>query len=370
MSINDACIAVLPYFLIHLNVPLMVGLPFLEFGVPIQALRCGDLLQGIQNGGHHSLQTAKVATRAAVKSLEQLLSILLHHVLHIQLAAIERIRHLTRDRIVDLQLTRTSIPHHGIDLLLVQKPAAGGDAQHKPGRATKHMPCHSILHEKAMEKRPEGRNSGAGSNHDNIRVGILGQQHRLPNRPGDVHGGARRRIAQKARAHTLLGGIGHAGVGIIILRTAHAQTHGIAVQNVSVPSAGDGIQPRLVIAAIGRIGAGRDDAERLAFHVVHPLRQTEDDVLNVAGGIGGDDALPSQEGGRHGSIGLGKVDRQIVIEMFEPVLRIHNDGLLGWRSCRKLTTHSRGTVDPAICQVRSVRIRRRQDVVCPGLDAL
>ena len=39
--------------------------------------------------------------------------------------------------------------------------------------------------------------------------------------------------------------------------------------------------------------------------------------------------LPSQEGGRHGSIGLGKVDGQIVIEMFEPVLRIHSDGSLG-----------------------------------------
>ena len=84
----------------------MVGLPFLELRIPIQSLRCSDLLQCIQDGGHHSLQTAKVTTGAIVQSLEQLLSILLHHVLHIQLAAIERVRHLTRDCIVDLELTR------------------------------------------------------------------------------------------------------------------------------------------------------------------------------------------------------------------------------------------------------------------------
>ena len=100
------CCKAAPTFLIHLNMPLMVGLPFLEFCVPIQALRCGDLLQSVQNWRHHSLQAAKVTTGAIVQSLEQLLSILLHHVLHIQLAAIEGVRHLTRDCIVDLQLTR------------------------------------------------------------------------------------------------------------------------------------------------------------------------------------------------------------------------------------------------------------------------
>ena len=84
----------------------MVGLPFLEFCVPIQALRCGDLLKRIQNGGHHPLQTTKVTAGAIIQSLEQLLSILLHHVLHIQLATIEGVRHLTRDCIVDLQLAR------------------------------------------------------------------------------------------------------------------------------------------------------------------------------------------------------------------------------------------------------------------------
>ena len=93
-------------FLIHLNMPLMVGFPFLELCVPIQSLRCGDLLQCVQNGGHHSLQTTKVTTGAIIQSLEQLLGILLHHVLHIQLAAIEGVRHLTRDCIVDLQLAR------------------------------------------------------------------------------------------------------------------------------------------------------------------------------------------------------------------------------------------------------------------------
>ena len=82
-------------FLIHLNMPLMVGLPFLELCVPIQSLRYGDLLQCIQDWGHHSLQTTKVTTGAIVQSLEQLLGILLHHVLHIQLAAIEGVRNLT-----------------------------------------------------------------------------------------------------------------------------------------------------------------------------------------------------------------------------------------------------------------------------------
>ena len=50
-----------------------------------------------------------------------------------------------------------------------------------------------------------------------------------------------------------------------------------------------------------------DDAEGLPLDVVHAPRQAEDDVLNVPGGVRGDDALPGQEGGRHGSIGLGKV---------------------------------------------------------------
>ena len=93
--------------LINLNVPLMIGLPFLELCIPIQSLSGGNLFQGFQDGGHHTLQPAKVATRAIVQSLEQLLRILLHHVLHIHLPTVERVRHLPRDRIVHLELARS-----------------------------------------------------------------------------------------------------------------------------------------------------------------------------------------------------------------------------------------------------------------------
>ena len=93
--------------LINLNMPLMVGLPFLELCIPIQSLFGGNLFQGFQNGGHHTLQPAKVATRTIVQSLEELLSILLHHMLHIHLATVEWVRHLPRYRIVHLELARS-----------------------------------------------------------------------------------------------------------------------------------------------------------------------------------------------------------------------------------------------------------------------
>ena len=177
-----------------------------------------------------------------------------------------------------------TILHHGIDLLLVQQPTAGRDAQHEPRRSAKHMSCDCILHEETVEEGPERRNAGASGNHDNIGIGILRKEHRLSNRPCNTHGGTRSRIAQKVRAHTLLGRVGHAGVGIVILRPTHAQTHGVAIQNIAIASAGDRIQPRPVRAAVGRVGARRDDAERLALHVVHSLRKAKEDVLNVTKG--------------------------------------------------------------------------------------
>ena len=135
--------------------------------------------------------------------------------------------------------------------------------------------------------------------------------------------------------HTpLLRRVDLAGNGIVVLGPAHAERHGAAVQGVSVAGGGDGVQPGLVgLAASGIVSRG-DDAQALPLDIVHPLREAEDDVLDVARRVRRDDALGREHSCLDGLAGLGEVegqDARTVVKVLEPVLRVEEGGARGHR---------------------------------------
>mmetsp|Transcript_12919 Transcript_12919/g.26701 ORF Transcript_12919/g.26701 Transcript_12919/m.26701 type:complete len:215 (-) Transcript_12919:513-1157(-) len=212
--------------------------------------------------------------------------------LNVKLATVERVLHFPGDGIIDLELSWSSIIHHCINLFLVKQSTAGRDAKDQPSSTAKHMPCNGILHKQSVQKCPKRRDASTSSNHDNIIIGILGKEHGLTDRSGNVHGRTGQSIAQEVAAHALLGRVGNAGIGIVVLRPAHAKTNGRAVQRIAVSSRCNGVQPWFVRSAGPGIRAGGDNAQTLTFDVVHALGEPENNVLNVTGRFGRNDALP------------------------------------------------------------------------------
>mmetsp|Transcript_12721 Transcript_12721/g.21904 ORF Transcript_12721/g.21904 Transcript_12721/m.21904 type:complete len:259 (+) Transcript_12721:575-1351(+) len=186
------------------------------------------------------------------------------------------------------------------------------------------MPRQRILHEQSMHKSAKGRNSRTGSNHNHILGRILWKEHRFPHRSRhrDLVPGTH--IAQKVGTHSLLRRIDQARHGIVVFGTTNAQTDGIPVQQVAVPRGSNGVEARLVLPSVLRVGPRGDDAERLSLDVVKSIGEFHEDVFDVARGIVGDEFGPSENCRGGGRLRFGKVEGQFAVrvEMFEEVLRV------------------------------------------------
>mmetsp|Transcript_6435 Transcript_6435/g.19009 ORF Transcript_6435/g.19009 Transcript_6435/m.19009 type:complete len:345 (+) Transcript_6435:308-1342(+) len=266
--------------------------------------------------------------------------------LDVSLAAVLLVGLLAGDGEIQFELVAVlGILLHGHQFGVVQKAAGGGDAQDHPDLALVHVTSDRLFHEEPMQEASEWSDAGACRNQNDVRAGLRlkrfgiidrREQHGLANGACNFHLGPGRCIAQEVAAHALLGRIHQARFWVGVLGASDAETDGAAIEDVAVSGGCDAVQPRLVgalLAVLGLLQSGRDDADGLALHVVHALGEFQHYVLDVARSIGSDQARLAENRGNGGLRRLGKVQRDgtVGIEAFQPVLGIQPMGCVDAR---------------------------------------
>lgn len=122
-----------------------------------------------------------------------------------------------------------------------------------------------VLHEQTVQKSTKGGDARAGSYHDHVLCRVLGQEHCFSNGTSDADLVSGFDVAQEVGANALLRGILLSGDWIDVLGATDAQADGAAVEQIAVSGGCDGVQSRLVLAAVLWIRTRRDDAKRLTF---------------------------------------------------------------------------------------------------------
>mmetsp|Transcript_8987 Transcript_8987/g.13200 ORF Transcript_8987/g.13200 Transcript_8987/m.13200 type:complete len:240 (+) Transcript_8987:109-828(+) len=237
--------------------PLMICLPFLQLGTPVQPILHCNLLQRLQNRWHHTLQTTEVNRSTIVQFIKELLRILCNDMLYIKLSSINAISHLTRNSIINLELI--GILEHSIKFLLIQQPPTHRNAKDQPCSPAEHVPCYSLLHEQPVHEASERSDASSGRYHDNIIVGVWGEEHGLTYRSSNVNFHPRCGVAKHVAAYALLGWIGQSCHGIVILCAPNAKTHGIPIKCIAITRRSDRIEPWREAFVIFRVNARRDD---------------------------------------------------------------------------------------------------------------
>ncbi|SBO42923.1 protein of unknown function [Cyanobium sp. NIES-981] len=292
---------------VGLDVP-AVGL--LELGpqlAPVDALGGGGGGHRLVDAGFHAPQTAHVHVGLGIfDHREDLLGVLQHPVLNVHAAALGVLL-LAADRLGVAEVVG-ELALVVLEVGVVQQIRGGGHAHDEPGLAAEGPAVRLALGglEHAAQVGPHRGDAGAGGQHDHVGLLIVGQEHLLAHRAGDLHLGAGFDVAQEGGAHAVDG-----LAVLLVLELPHAQRHGVAAHVVAVTGAGDRIEAELVGLAVG-VGAIRNDADALALHVVElgiTTGQVEGDVIHPADRPLGQQAVVLGDGSDERILGLVEVDR-------------------------------------------------------------
>mmetsp|Transcript_748 Transcript_748/g.2175 ORF Transcript_748/g.2175 Transcript_748/m.2175 type:complete len:211 (-) Transcript_748:126-758(-) len=171
-------------FLIGLDLPPLVLLHLLAVRDPVDAVLRKQLAHDVVDAALHALEAAHVDVGVLfLEEAVQLLRVLGHPGLDVHLVAV-LVLLLAGDAVIEAEVIRVEVLH-GLELLLVEKGVGGGDAEEEPHGAGEFV-VGVVLHEGAAEEGAEGGDAGAGGEHDDGGVRVLGHEHGGADGAGDV----------------------------------------------------------------------------------------------------------------------------------------------------------------------------------------
>mmetsp|Transcript_40727 Transcript_40727/g.103675 ORF Transcript_40727/g.103675 Transcript_40727/m.103675 type:complete len:375 (-) Transcript_40727:315-1439(-) len=289
---------------IHLDVVAIVLLHVLDKLSPFHTLLFGQRAEGLLETALHAFQAAHVHVRLLfLKHWPDLVRILHDLVLNPHLLALF-VRHLVRDCIVVSEVIRVELLDLS-PLLVVQNGARVRNAKEQPSQASvlvlpveqlrKPAPGdpRGLVVEQLPHEGSEGGDAGPRSQHDDVRVGLVRQQHLRARGARDQHFVAGLEVADVAGAHAAvdllrlreLRVLALLNVGILAPANAgdlqdslHDERDHVVGLVVATGRGGDRVQADLRRRVALLVGARRDDADGLALNVRHLLVVPQNDV--------------------------------------------------------------------------------------------
>ena len=276
--------------LVHLNVPLLLGLQALEPLIIVKSLLLGNTLKHVLDSGHHSLQSAEVDVGTVVQLLENLVGVLLNLVLDVHLAAI-LVGLLTGKSVVETEVVRVVL----LDLLplvVVEEGVAVGNTKEQPGLALVGVSSRGVLGEQTADESTVRGDTGSGGNHDEVGLGVLlRHEHDLSGGSSHLDLGTRLGVAQEVGADSLLGGIVGLKLGAPVGGATNAKGSGLSGHVITVTTGGDGVEADRMGLSVLLTDTRGDDSPRLALPVREVSVVVDDNVASLTGGLGSDNAL-------------------------------------------------------------------------------
>jgi len=128
----------------------------------------------------------------------------------------------------------------------------------------------------ALGHRAHRRRARAGADHQQVRARVVGHQEARAERPDHVHRVALREVAQVVR-----GDAAHRPPLVVLGDALHGERDVVVARALALARARDRVEARMVRSPL-RVGAGRQDADRLALeHRERGLPEVEHDVADV-----------------------------------------------------------------------------------------
>ncbi|BAS76541.1 Os02g0103850, partial [Oryza sativa Japonica Group] len=263
---------------VDFHIPLLRLLQLLLVVKPYSTVFCSEVDHDVVDAFLHALEAAHVDVGVVLlEQLPQLVLVLRHPRLDVHLLP-RRVRLLPAHREVQPEPLRRDLLHP-LELLPVQQRAAGGHPEEEPRQAVE-LVVVVLLEEHLPQEGPEGRDAGAGAQHDDGGVGVLGHQHLLPHWPRDLHVRTRLQLTEEVGADSF----DDLSLIVGVHQPLHAQRYRLGVGEVPDGAAGDGVEAELVGLAV-LVDAVGDDADGLPLAVGDLAVGAEHHVPRLTGGV-------------------------------------------------------------------------------------
>mmetsp|Transcript_31995 Transcript_31995/g.68160 ORF Transcript_31995/g.68160 Transcript_31995/m.68160 type:complete len:339 (-) Transcript_31995:106-1122(-) len=287
--------------------PLLGLLESLDPLIVVNSLGLADTGEHVLDSGHHSLEAAEVHVGTSLKLGKDLVGVLLDLVLDVHLASL-LVLLLAGEGVIDAEVL--GVTGLGIlELVVVEKGVAVGDAEEEPGLALVGLGGGGVLHEETTDESTEGSNSGSSGNHDVVGGGVLlGHEHDLTGGAGHDDLGTGLGVAEEVGADALLGGIVGLELGAPVGGATDTEGTGGASHVITITAGGDGVKTDGMGLSVLLAVARGDDAPGLALDVGEVAVVVDDDVAGLAGGLGANDALGGDDLSSEGGLVLEGVD--------------------------------------------------------------
>mmetsp|Transcript_21230 Transcript_21230/g.59076 ORF Transcript_21230/g.59076 Transcript_21230/m.59076 type:complete len:372 (-) Transcript_21230:1819-2934(-) len=276
--------------LVHLDMPLLLGLEALEPVRVLESLLLGDSLEHVLDSWHHSLQSAEVDVGTVLELLEDLIGVLLDLVLDVHLSA-RLVGLLAGEGVVDAEVV-WELLLGGLELVIVKEGVAVGDSEEQPGLTLVGLGGWGVLREQTADESTVWGNSGSGGDHDVVGGWVLlWHKHDLSGWAGHLHLVTWLGVAQEVGADALLGWIVGLELWAPVGGATDAQGSGLSGHVITVTGRRDGVETDGVWLSILLAGARWDHTPRLSLPVWEVTLVVDDDVASLSGGLWSDNAL-------------------------------------------------------------------------------
>ena len=276
--------------LVHLNVPLLLGLQSLEPLVVVDSLLVTDFLQHVLDSRHHTLESTEVDVGATVELAEDLISILFNLILDVHLSTL-LVLLFTAQGIVQTELVRVRLLD-SLELVVVQEGITVSNTEEQPSLSLVRLGGGGFFNKETADETTVGGNTGTGGNHDVVSVGVLlRHQHNLSGRSSHLNFITRLGVTEEVRADTLLGRIFGLKFRAPVGGATDAKTSSLSSHVITITAGSNRVKTDRVGLSVLFTDTRGDDTPRLALPVREVTIVIDDDVASLSGSLGSNNTL-------------------------------------------------------------------------------